>query len=209
MHRYEVLKRLSGYPKHITGLQSWNPKESLCQKATAPIALTTPWHLLVRLRERWGVLRQLEADYGPCQGSLGVADGLWPDMLSGRHQVRVNRTPEFPLCDVRGSFLGYNFCSCRTRGKKEIVSKQPHCLSYKKSSFWFALYAFWWRGLMGSGLGKLIWLWACILNSGSSSLHVPEQHLLGAESWAGSKINRRPGPCSRGLERGTGKRCIV
>lgn len=58
-------------------------------------------------------------------------------------------------------------------------------------------------GLMGSGLGKLIWLWACILNSEEAPYTCPEQHLLGAESWAGSKINRRPGPCSRGLERGT------
>ena len=149
----------------------------------------------------------LEGRCGPCQESRRQV---------GCGQTRCQRgapgagstAPLSSHCVMSGSvFLGYNFCSCRTR-KKEIVSKSLTAYPTKKAIF-DCFICFLTTGLMSSGLGKLIWLWACILNFAAAPHTCPEQHLLGSESWAGSKINRRPGPCSCGLERGTGKRRIV
>lgn len=60
-------------------------------------------------------------------------------------------------------FLGLQFLLLQNKRKKEIVSKQPHCLSCKKAVL-YAFICFLTTGLDGFW-PENSWLWACILNS--------------------------------------------
>ena len=73
-----------------------------------------------------------------------MADGLWPDTLSGRStRCRVNRTPEFPLCDVRASFSRLQFLLLQNKRKKRDSFQTASLLILQKKQFLVALYAFW------------------------------------------------------------------
>ena len=114
----------------------------------------------------------LEGRCGPCQESRRQV-GCGQTRCQGGAPGAWSTAPLSSHCVMSGSvFLGYNFCSCRTRRKKEIVSKKPHCLYYKKSNFWL-LY------MLSDDRPDGFWPWKTHLTLGlhpqlcSSSSHVP------------------------------------